>query len=611
MTLGGLLARREGKIVDRWVRKVRGTALPGSKPPEGLESRASKLIRQVAEVVRETSGASAREAPNVYDDLARRGYLSMPLVGDAQSVVREYVFLRDAIFEVAEEEGVEPKFGELRFLLDAIATRISADAAELAEGERELFFRTVPDMLCVVSFEGRFLQVNPAFHQALGWTDEEFLGTPLLDFVHPDDREATIRELENLAAGQFTLRFENRYRTRSGAYRLLSWAASPVVERGFMYAVARDVTERREAEHAREETLALLDSVVETAPVGLAFLDEEARYIRVNAKLAQMNGHPAAEHRGKKVRDVLPELAERLEPLVREVFRSGTATLDVEITLHRPDGTEEHRLLGIYPVRDARGQVFLAGTAVVDITERKKAMEALRHAAEFRERFVGIVAHDLRTPLASISTGAQVLARTDGVPERGIRVARRISSTAQRTAKMIADLMDFTRVRLGTGIPIEKAPADLGSIVRQVVDETDAVYPGRSVEVIAKGALSGCWDGDRLAQLVGNLLKNALDYSPSDTPVHVRLTREDATVRLEVINRNLNGPIPAVASTDFFEPFYKGVDRKGKREGLGLGLYIANEIVRAHGGTIELRSNDEGTCFTVCLPAEERRAAPP
>lgn len=460
----------------RWETRL-ARATPGISVDERRRGRALQILRNVADAL-----GGLRASLPVHQVAAPD--LSIPLVGDPQGVVRDHIFLRDAVFDVAEELGVAPEYRELRVLLDAIAAEIAAEAIALAESERDLFFRTVPDMLCIASFQGWFIRVNPAFHRVLGWTTEELMQRPIREFVHPEDRDRTVEEIQAIASGQPTIRFENRYIRKDGAVRLLSWAASPVVERGYMYAVARDVTERQ----AREE-------------------------------------------------------------------------------------------------------------------EREQALAGLQRAAEFRERFVGIVAHDLRTPLASIATGAQLLERLEGVPERAARIARRIDVTAQRTSKMIGDLMDFTRVRLGAGIPIERAPADLASIVRQVVDETDSVYPGRSVQLEAEGSFAGRWDGDRLAQLVGNLVKNALDYSPSDSPVQIRLVGDGDEVRMEVLNRNLEGPIPTTHAREIFEPFHKGATRKGKRDGLGLGLYIANEIAKAHGGTMDVRSDTQsGTCFTVHLP---------
>ena len=169
-------------------------------------------------------------------------------------------------------------------------------------------------------------------------------------------------------------------------------------------------------------------------------------------------------------------------------------------------------------------------------------------------------------------------------------------------ARMIADLLDFTRGRLGGGIPLSRQPTNLRHICRHVVDELEASHPGRELRLTAKGHFLGEWDADRLAQVIGNLGKNALDYSPEGTPVNFRLHEEGPALRLEVHNQG--APIPADRIPHLFEPFRRGSqDESRSSPGLGLGLYIVQQIVQSHGGTLEVRSTAaEGTTFTVHLP---------
>jgi PAS domain S-box-containing protein len=362
----------------------------------------------------------------------------------------------------------------------------------------------------------------------------------------------------------------------------------------------------REARRQAEEALALLDILVTTAPVGMAFFDASLRFTRINQALADINGLPVEAHLGRTLREVLPAIAPMLEPLFQRAL-AGESLLGQEVSAPHParPGEQGHWLVSHYPVRDGGGRIFMAGTVVVDISERKRAEEELRRTAQFRERFIGIVSHDLRTPLTAISAGAGLLLRTEGIPEKALRTVGRIAGSAERMARMITELLDFTRVRLGGGIPVQRAPADLYPVVRHAVEEAEMAFPGRGVRLEVRGDCRGEWDEGRLAQVVGNLLKNALTYSPEDTPVAVGLDDEGAWVRLEVHNHNRGGPIPSEALPTLFDPFRRGEasHREGAREGLGLGLYIAREIVSAHGGFIDVRSTaQEGTVFMLRLP---------
>ncbi|MFL5352607.1 ATP-binding protein [Archangium sp.] len=369
---------------------------------------------------------------------------------------------------------------------------------------------------------------------------------------------------------------------------------------------AREREARREAEAA----LALLDTLVATAPVGMAFLDTSLRYVRVNQVLADMNGLPVEAHLGRALPEVLPAVAPTLEPILRRVL-AGESLLGQEMSGPHPvrRGEEGHWLISYYPVRDGEGRVFMAGAVVVDISERKHAEEELRRTAQFRERLIGIVSHDLRTPLSAISTGAGLLLRTEGMPGKTLRTVGRIASSAERMSRMIAELLDFTRVRLGGGIPVQRTASDLYPVVRHAVEEAEMASPGREVRLEAHGEFWGEWDEGRLAQVVGNLLKNALTYSPEGTPVTVGLHGEGAWVRLVVHNHNRVGPIAPETLPTLFDPFRRGEasHTQGAREGLGLGLYIAREIVAAHRGFIDVMSTaPEGTVFTLLLPRAEK-----
>ncbi|AKJ01352.1 PAS domain S-box-containing protein [Archangium gephyra] len=400
-----------------------------------------------------------------------------------------------------------------------------------------------------------------------------------------------------------------KVRRPDGSVRILSGTASPMLHPDGTPAgavlSARDETERLRREAEQAETLALLDSLLSTAPIGLAFVDRELRYVRVNRMLADMNGKPLEEMLGHTVREVLPAgSSASLEPLLRQVFETGAPLREREVAIATAadEGRVHHYLLSIYPVRDGRGTVRWVGTVVVDITERQRTEEELRRAAEFRERFLGIVSHDLRNPLNAIVLSANALMRAEDLAPRHLKPVRRIITSAERMGRMIGELLDFTRGRLGGGIPVSPQHLNLRHLVRHVMEELEAAHPGRELRLEGEGNFQGEWDPDRLSQVIGNLGKNALDYSPEGTPVRLRLRDEGESVVLEV--NNAGPPIPAELLPTIFEPFRRlARDSPHPASGLGLGLYIVEQIVRGHGGTLSVRSTqEEGTTFTVRLP---------
>lgn len=236
------------------------------------------------------------------------------------------------------------------------------------------------------------------------------------------------------------------------------------------------------------------------------------------------------------------------------------------------------------------------------ITEERRAHEELRRRSEFEQQLVGIVSHDLRNPLAAISMSVGLLEKKGELSDGQRRTLRRMGQASERAARMIRDLLDFTKARLGGGIALHRRPTDLGEVVTQVLDEVQVAHPGRHVEVDVSPGVRGEWDPDRIAQVLTNLLSNALTYSPGHAPVKVRAFAEGGQVLLSVYNGG--APIPRELLSRLFEPLTRGTLQEGpSSRSIGLGLYIVRDIVRGHGGGVEVVSSEEhGTTFTVHLP---------
>jgi signal transduction histidine kinase len=220
----------------------------------------------------------------------------------------------------------------------------------------------------------------------------------------------------------------------------------------------------------------------------------------------------------------------------------------------------------------------------------------------FRDQFIGILSHDLRTPLGAVTAGAALLAVPEDNPQRRGRVATRILNSAQRMERMIADLLDLTSVRLGGAIPIKRQQTDLQAVCEAVVVESRAARPEAVLRLQTRGNLVGPWDADRLAQVVSNLINNAIQHGDR-TPVTVTAEEDGNAVTLAVHNGGT--PISQDLLPSIFEPLARG-DRGDRLHNIGLGLFIARAIVSAHGGEIGVRSSAElGTTFMARLPKSE------
>ena len=222
-----------------------------------------------------------------------------------------------------------------------------------------------------------------------------------------------------------------------------------------------------------------------------------------------------------------------------------------------------------------------------------------------RQMFLAILGHDLRNPLNSVMMSASLLSRTVRLDDESKSVASQISSSAAAMARMISDLLDFTGTGLGVGMPLAPAKMDLGKLCREVADETRAAHPTRTLHYQPHGDLHGEWDPARLRQVISNLLGNAIQHGGETGPIDLSATGEGSDVLLAV--RNEGTPIPRDVLPTIFDPLVRGASpdlQKQRRPGsIGLGLYIAREVVTAHGGTIDVKSTAEtGTTFSVRLP---------
>ncbi len=229
--------------------------------------------------------------------------------------------------------------------------------------------------------------------------------------------------------------------------------------------------------------------------------------------------------------------------------------------------------------------------------DRAEASERdLRRIAEFREMFIGVLGHDLRNPLGAIVMAAGLLLRGGRLNDQDRDTVARILRGSQRMSRMITQLLDLTRARLGGGLTIEPKPTDLREICRDIAEEFES-----RIEVEAEGDLTGTWDHDRLAEVLSNLGGNALEYATPGTVVTIRAHAEETAVVVAVENQG--PPIPPDVLPFIFEPFRRAQQIKKSTTGnLGLGLYIAQQIVLAHGGTLEAESVEGTTRFVMRLP---------
>jgi PAS domain S-box-containing protein len=362
-------------------------------------------------------------------------------------------------------------------------------------------------------------------------------------------------------------------------FRAMAQRATSLIVQGQLVAALR----RREAE---------LNRIFEVTPDLLCVTTLGGELVRVNPAMERALGYAATELASSSVLDLVhPDDRERVRAALARIAR-GDATFQFEARLRTGDGRELWTSWNSAAALEA-GLVVAAGRDVTD--ERARS--------ELEGQLIAIVSHDLRSPLGAIQLTASSLLRRAQLDARTATAIARIEASAQRAIRIVHDLLDFTRARVGGGIPVNPTEVEIEPLLRTVVDEVRLAHPGREIHVEAAGAGRARWDPTRFAQVLTNLLVNAVKYSPAGTAVRVSARAEDGCVAVEV--HNGGPPIAPEILPQLFQPYRRGDVTTGEPGSLGLGLYIARELVRAHGGRIEVRSSAQaGTTFSVWLPRE-------
>jgi len=369
-------------------------------------------------------------------------------------------------------------------------------------------------------------------------------------------------------------------------------------------ALRETIGELRKAEEAARRSEDELRDFAEHAMVGLQWVDSGGTVIWANRAQLEMLGYQRDEYVGQPlVRFHADGSAGR--DLVQRMTEEGELR-DVEVRLRAGDGSYRDVLLSANAFR-RDGRVLYYRCFSRDVTdhrrldaERARLMGELQRTVHLNALFTAILGHDLRNPLNAVMTSIDLLLRRTA-DESMRRPLQRALGSGKRMATMIGQMLDLTRAREG-GLPLERQPMELKAVVDEVRAEIELARPGPAIEIRSEGDLRGRWDRARLGQALSNLVGNAVQHGQAGAPVTVVLDGTgELAVRVEIHNR---GTIPPDLLPHIFEPF-RGLEQRRERAqgGLGLGLYITEQVVRAHHGDISVVSSESaGTRFTLSLP---------
>jgi PAS domain S-box-containing protein len=452
--------------------------------------------------------------------------------------------------------------------------------------------------------EGRFSLVNDAWLARAGLRREEVIGRQYNEFLATaggDRMRAMIEQV--LATGEPNETHEAYFPSPSGpghgiyidgSMQAVRDEAGEIVG---VLAASVDVTDKVQARHEIESQRALLQTIYEGVPVGIAFYDREMRVISFNSRWVELSGIESAAAKGATLYDISPSALQSAEAHRLALAGEPSKRLDVEYT--RPGETEPLYLdLYFQPVRDSSGSVMGLLAAVIDMTAR-------HHLEKQKEEFLAIVSHDLRNPVTAIKGYAQMAARTTSHLDDRVRQAlTTISRQSDRLSRLIGDLLDVSRLQSGP-LALERVQLDLREPLRDVAGGLELASEGFRIDVsLPDEPLLVSVDRTRMEQVVGNLLDNAMRYSGQSRVVELNARREGGEAVVAVRDHGVG--VPAEQQAHIFDQFYRASNVRERVSGLGLGLFISHGIVSAHGGRMWLESKEgEGSTFLFALPTVE------
>jgi PAS domain S-box-containing protein len=510
---------------------------------------------------------------------------------------------------------------------DAILVARQRAERELAvERERlRITLASIGDAVISTDDAGRVTYLNRVAEALTGWTQAEAAGRPLPDVFHIVNeytrQQAQNPALQALRVGVVVgMANHTVLIARDGTERPIDDSAAPMLDESGapvgVVLVFRDVTERRRAEEAQ----ARLAAIVESSQDAIVSKTLDGVIRTWNAGAERLFGYRAEEAVGRPITLIIPpgRLDEEREILAR--LARGERIEHYETVRVAKDGRPLDISLTVSPIRDAEGRIIGASKVARDVTERKRAEEALRGAVEAlkeadrrKDEFLALLAHELRNPLAPLRNGLQIMRLASGDAHAVAKARAMMDRQLSHMVRLIDDLLDISRIS-SNKMELRRSRVLLADVVSSAVETARPALEAAGHELtVSLPPEPVHLDADltRLAQVFGNLLNNSAKYTERGGHIWLTATREDGQVSVAVRDTGIG--IPAFALPNIFDMFSQ-VDRSIERStgGLGIGLALVKGLVEMHGGAVEAASPGpgKGSTFTVSLPVLEGRAEP-
>ncbi|MBA3994275.1 MAG: hypothetical protein C0469_12175 [Cyanobacteria bacterium DS2.3.42] len=526
----------------------------------------------------------------------------------SRGIGRRLNVLTDNSIRLARGEPLNPPLtgGDEIAHLDGVFHSMADALTEASRKERAVIENSA-DVICSIDIDGKFVAVSPASMTMFGFSPDELMGKRFIDLIIPEDVQETIKAVRAIRAEQATMNFENRIKKKDQNTVTVLWSAYWSETERSMFCVAHDITERKLAEEATKASEKRIRTIIENMLVGLIIISPEGIIESVNPRTEQIFGFTSNQMVGRHLMTLFTEARlysmnsrEDLQQFMDGMFHKALNRVG-EFDALKQTGEDFPIELSLSEFNMADGRFFLAN--ILDVSER-------REVERLKKEFVSTVSHELRTPLTSIRGSLTLLSvgALGGLPEQAMKVVHIAERNTIRLIGLINDILDIEKLEAGK-MDMVFQDVDITSVLERSVEsvKTFADNNGVVLEMVPSHIHVNA-DGDRLVQVIVNLMSNACKFSPKGATVTVRVDEIPNWIEVKVIDRGRG--IPAKFKNLLFQRFQQVEASDAKRKGgTGLGLAICKGIIEAHGGTIGVDSEEgKGSVFWFRIPPAQAGA---
>ncbi|RKU17244.1 hypothetical protein C6500_15745 [Candidatus Poribacteria bacterium] len=491
--------------------------------------------------------------------------------------------------------------------------------------EPRCFLEISTDMFGYISCDGSFVALNSVWEEVLGFTQLELQNSEWSTFIHPEEREEVLSEIEKVKTGKRdSVAFENRFQHKDASYRWLRWRAIKDAEKQLCYVVATDVTPQKQLEARLKESetrfqqlvakhvqeAELLHTLMENTPDHIYFKDTESRFMRINRSLADWFGlkNPAEAVHKTDFDFFTREHAQQAYQDEQDVIESGKpieAKQERETWPHEQDTWVSTTKV---PIRDREGRIV--GTCGIsrDITEYYRAQQAVEYASRAKSDFLANMSHELRTPLNAIIGFAEILRDelVGSINDEQRECINDIHISGEHLLEMINDILDLSKIEAGK-MALQLETFSIVEAVEEVNAIITALAVKKDLDLTLNYTQNGMIEADRVKfkQIFYNLLSNAVKFTPEGGKVSTKLEIGTTELQAEVVDTGIG--ISEADQAKLFAPFTQIDTSKSRRYGgTGLGLALTHRLIVLHGGEISVTSREgEGSNFALKIPLQQ------